>query len=100
VLPYRENLAKQMSPLPYVHAGVPPIISVHGDSDPAVPYTQKQRLHQALDKAGLAHELVTIPNGKHGGFTDEENLKAYAAIRAFLSKHELPTFTTTWPSQV
>jgi acetyl esterase/lipase len=93
-LPYREELAKQMSPLTYIRAGIPPIISVHGDADPVVPYTQKQRLHQALEKAGVAHELVTIPNGKHGGFTDEENLRAYAAIRSFLSKHGLPTLTS------
>jgi acetyl esterase/lipase len=92
-LPYRDELAKQLSPLTYVRAGIPPIISVHGDADPTVPYTQKQRLHQALDKAGLAHELVTIPNGKHGGFTDQDNLKAYSSIRAFLSRYGLPTFT-------
>ena len=94
VLPNREELAKQVSPLTYVRAGIPPIISVHGDADPVVPYTQKQRLHTALAKAGVAHELVTIPNGKHGGFTDEENLKAYAAIRTFLSQHGLPTSTS------
>jgi dipeptidyl aminopeptidase/acylaminoacyl peptidase len=94
LLPNRVELAKQLSPLTYVRAGIPPIISVHGDADPTVPYTQKQRLHEALDKAGLPHELVTIPNGKHGGFTDAENLKAYTAIRAFLAKHNLPTFTS------
>jgi acetyl esterase/lipase len=93
VLPYRDELARQVSPLTYVRAGIPPIISVHGDADPTVPYTQKQRLHAALDKAGLPHEFVTIPGGKHGGFTDAENLKAYAAIRAFLAKQNLPTLT-------
>jgi len=93
-LPNREELAKELSPLTYVRAGIPPIISVHGDADPVVPYTQKQRLHQALAKAGVPHELVTIPNVKHGGFSDEENLKAYAAIRSFLSQHGLPTSTT------
>jgi acetyl esterase/lipase len=93
-LPNREELAKQVSPLTYVRAGIPPIISVHGDADPVVPYTQKQRLHQALAKAAVPHDLVTIPHGKHGGFTDEENLKAYAAIRTFLSQHGLPTSTS------
>jgi len=90
-LPNRMELAKQLSPLTYVRAGIPPIISVHGDADPTVPYTQKQRLHEALGKAGLPHELVTIPAGKHGGFSDAENLKAYAAIRAFLGKFNLST---------
>ncbi|HZP33738.1 MAG TPA: alpha/beta hydrolase [Candidatus Acidoferrales bacterium] len=94
VLPDREELAKQVSPITYVRAGIPPIISVHGDADPVVPYAQKQRFHEALAKAGVAHELVTIPNGKHGGFTDEENLKALAAIRSFLSQHGLPVSAT------
>jgi hypothetical protein len=30
---------------------------------------------------------------KHGGFTDGENLKAYAAIRALLGKFNLPATT-------
>jgi acetyl esterase/lipase len=92
-LPYRDELAKQVSPLTYVRAGIPPIISIHGDADPTVPYSQKQALHAVLDKAGLAHELVTIPGGKHGGFTDAENLRAYTAIRAFLGKYKLPVST-------
>jgi len=90
-LPNRQELAKAVSPITYVRAGIPPIISIKGDADPTVPYEQETRLHAALDKAGAAHELFVIPNGKHGGFTDEENLKAYAAIRAFLAKHNLPT---------
>jgi acetyl esterase/lipase len=99
----REEIAKQVSPITYVRTGLPPIISVHGDADPTVPYTQKQRFHQALDKIGAAHELITVPGGKHGGFTEQENLKAYAAIRAFLAKHNILTGagakTTTSSSQ-
>jgi acetyl esterase/lipase len=83
----RDEIAKQVSPLTYVKAGIPPVFSVHGDQDPTVPYTQKQKFHQALDKAGLPHELFTVPGGKHGGFTEEENVKIYAAVRAFLTKY-------------
>ena len=85
----REEIARQVSPLTYVGSGIPPIISVHGDADPTVPYSQKQRFHQALEKIGAAHELVTVPGGKHGGFTDAEQMKNYAAIRAFLTRHGL-----------
>jgi acetyl esterase/lipase len=88
-LPYREELARQLSPETYVKAGMPPIISVHGDADPTVPYSQKRRLHDALERAGIAHELVTIPGGKHGGFTDAEKLAALAKIRSFLAKHNV-----------
>ena len=87
----REEIAKEVSPITYVRQGLPPIISVHGDADPTVPYAQKQRFHQALDKIGAGHELITVPGGKHGGFTEQENLKAYAAIRAFLTKHNILT---------
>src|SRR5262249_2037444 len=37
-LPNRDDLAKQLSPEAYAKAGIPPIISVHGDADPTVPY--------------------------------------------------------------
>jgi acetyl esterase/lipase len=82
----REEIAKRVSPLTYVRAGLPPIISIQGDADPTVPYSQNVRLHQALDRAGVRNEFVTIPGGKHGGFSDAEIAKAYAEIRGFLDK--------------
>jgi len=90
----REELAKRVSPLTYVRAGLPPIISIQGDADPTVPYSQNVRLHQALDKAGIRNELVTIPGGKHGGFSDTEMARAYAAIRGFLDKQNILRQTT------
>jgi acetyl esterase/lipase len=87
----REEIARQVSPITHARAGIPPIISVHGDADPTVPYSQKQRLHQTLDRIGVAHELVTVAGGGHGGFTDAEQTKNYAAIRAFLTKHNILT---------
>ena len=91
----REEIAKQVSPITHARAGIPPIISVHGDADPTVPYSQKQRFHQALDQIGAPHELVTVPGGRHGGFTDAEQMKNYAAIRTFLTKHNVLTARTT-----
>lgn len=90
-LPSREELARQLSPATYVRAALPPIISVHGDADPTVPYSQKKLFHEALERAGAAHQLITVPAGKHGGFSDAEQMKNYAAIRAFLNQHGLPT---------
>jgi len=85
----RDDVAKRVSPLTYVRAGIPAIISIQGDADPTVPYSQNVRLHQALDKVGVRNQLVTIPAGKHGGFTDAEMMKAYQAIRAFLDKDNI-----------
>ena len=77
-------IAKKVSPLSYVRAGVPAIITIHGDNDDVVPYSHAVRLHQALTKAGVKNELVTIPGGKHGFFTDKETLAAYDKIWKFL----------------
>jgi acetyl esterase/lipase len=85
--PNRADIAKASSPLTYVRSGVPPTISIHGDADPTVPYAHSVRLQDALQKAGVAHELVTIPGGGHGGFPPAEWQRAYTAIHAFLTRH-------------
>ena len=85
----RDDLAKQVSPLSYVRAGLPPIITIHGDDDDVVPYSQAVRLHTALDKAGVTNQLVPIPGRKHGGFNRQELVNSYAAIRAFLRKNNI-----------
>ncbi|MBK9708752.1 MAG: alpha/beta hydrolase [Acidobacteria bacterium] len=85
-LPDREDVAKRVSPIHYVRAGLPPILTIHGDADPTVPYAHGVKLHEALTKAGVPNQLLTIPGGKHGGFTKEESLKIFAAIQEFLKK--------------
>ena len=70
----RYEIAKRVSPLEYVRPGLPPILTIHGDADPTVPYSHGTRLHEALNKAGVPNQLLTIPGGKHGGFTREETL--------------------------
>jgi fermentation-respiration switch protein FrsA (DUF1100 family) len=62
---------------------LPPILTIHGDADPTVAYSHGVRLHEALSKAGVANQLLTIPGGKHGGFTREEQARAFLAIRDF-----------------
>ncbi len=83
----RAELAKQLSPLSYVRSGLPPILTVHGDADPIVPYDEAVRLHAALDKAGVPNQLVTIHGGGHGGFSREELIASFATIRAFLRRN-------------
>jgi acetyl esterase/lipase/peptidoglycan/xylan/chitin deacetylase (PgdA/CDA1 family) len=85
----REELARQLSPINYVRAGLPPILTIHGDQDDIVPYNQAVRLHAALDKAGAPNQLVTLPGRKHGGFNKQDLVNSYAVIREFLRKHNL-----------
>jgi acetyl esterase/lipase len=87
--PNRGEIAKRLSPLEYVRPGLPPVLMIHGDADPTVPYQHSVRLKAALDKAGVPNEFFTVPGGKHGGFSPEQNVKVYGVIRAFLKKHAL-----------
>lgn len=89
-LPNREELARQVSPINYVRAGLPPIITIHGDQDEIVPYSQAVRLHEALSKAGVPNRLVTMRGAGHGGFNRQQFMESYAAIREFLRQHGLP----------
>jgi len=89
--PSRTDLAKRVSPLTYVRKGSPPIITVHGDKDPVIPYEQAVRLHKALDGEKVQNQLVTIWGGGHGGYsvfpwTQEQNRGAYDAVFQFLVK--------------
>ena len=83
------RIAKRVSPLTYVRRELPPVITVHGDADPIVPYSHAVRLHEALDNAGVPNELLTVPGGGHGGFTVAESEMIYAAIRDFLGRHDV-----------
>jgi acetyl esterase/lipase len=83
----RDDVARRASPISYVRAELPPILSIHGDADPIVPYDQAVRLHEALDAAGAPNRLVTVPGGGHGGFSDAEMSRIYGEIREFFARH-------------
>ena len=83
------DLARRVSPLSYVRPGLPPVLSVHGDADPTVPYDDAVRLHAALQKAGVPNQLLTIPGGKHGGWRPQDYVQIYATLAQFLAAHHL-----------
>ncbi len=85
----RVEAARRVSPLTYIRRELPPILTIHGDADPTVPYTHATRLHAALQKAGAQSELVTIPQGRHGNFPLPDQLRAVDAMRSFLAKHAI-----------
>lgn len=85
--PNRMEVARLVSPMTYVRAGVPPLLRVHGDADQTVPYDQAVREIESLRKAGVPAELVTVPGGGHGNFPREHVLRAWTAIETFLTKN-------------
>lgn len=87
--PHRMEIAKQVSPLTHVRVGLPPIMTIHGDADPIVPYSQAQRFHEALKEAKVPEFLYTIPKGVHDHFTVEQKEGIRKAINWFLKQHRL-----------
>jgi acetyl esterase/lipase len=86
----RKEVAKSVSPLYYVSASAPPVLTIHGSADDVIPYSQSVRFHKALSNAGVANQLLTIDGAHHGDFTDEQIAHAYAAVRSFLRTHVTP----------
>lgn len=87
--PNRMEVARLVSPMTHVRAGLPPTLVIHGDADPIVPFDQAVRIVDALKKAGVTAELFTVPGGRHGNFPREHVLGAWTAIESFLVKNGL-----------
>jgi len=85
--PNADEIAKRVSPINMVLKSNPPIITIHGDHDEVVPYSQAVRLKEELDKAGVPNQLYTVAGGGHGGFSPEEMQKIWATIRQFLNQN-------------
>ena len=88
-LPNASEIARSVSPLTYVRAGLPPIITIHGDKDDVVPYSHATRLHEALTKAGDVNKLVTVKGGGHGMFAQRDYVTAFDEIWKFLQDNKV-----------
>ncbi len=82
----RLELAKRLSPMTYVRAGLPPTLTVQGENDHTVPHEQGVRLTAALRAAGVDAEMMTVPGAGHG-FSREQWPAVHARIFAFLAVH-------------
>jgi acetyl esterase/lipase len=89
-LPNPVEVGKSVSPVTLVRPSVPAVISIHGDADPTVPYSQATKLHARLKQAGVKEMLLTVNGGGHGGYSREQSEKLFAAIARFLAEVSQP----------
>lgn len=54
------------SPYHRLHAGMPPVFSIHGDADTACPVTSAIAAHERLRVLGVPAKLVVLPGRGHG----------------------------------
>jgi acetyl esterase/lipase len=88
-MPNAQEVARRVSPMTYVRRDLPPILTVHGDADPIVPYSHATRLRDALSSAGARNDLYTVHGGGHGNYSAEERVKIYERIHEFLAKYKV-----------
>lgn len=60
------DLVRQASPITYVRANNPPILTFQGTTDDIVPASQATLLHEALEEAGVPQKLVLMEGEGHG----------------------------------
>jgi acetyl esterase/lipase len=82
----KQELARLASPLHFVTPKAAPFLIMHGDQDPLVPLQQSESLNEALKKAGVASELITLKGSGHGSplFSAPEQV---LAMKTFIDKH-------------
>jgi acetyl esterase/lipase len=95
------------NPLRYVTPSDPPLMILHGGSDPLVPHHQGEQLYMELNKACLESTFISLPKAGHGpwnGFLTDDGIREAATIRTTrASGCEVtnPTpFTPTWKTVI
>ena len=84
------NFFTPYMPVLNVDAAYPPTLLIHGDRDTDVPHAQSVLMAEALKKAGVEHDFVTIKDGEHGfdRHQDDPQVKAaFEQVLAFLDEH-------------
>jgi acetyl esterase/lipase len=76
--------AKEVSPLTYIHPGLPPTFIINGDSDHTYNPTQSYKLKAALEAAHVPVQEDIVVGGGHGNFPPAENLKGELLWMQFL----------------
>jgi len=60
-----------------------PTMLLHGDKDTDVPFEQSVQMAKELERHGVEHEFIRIPNGGHGFDTTLH----FDRVLAFLDRH-------------
>jgi acetyl esterase/lipase len=86
-----DSLNNIFSPVSYIVAESVPVLTIHGDADPVVPYQQAEILTHVLNDHGVKNKLLTIPGKKHGNFSAYERTHIFKQIWNFLESVGIET---------
>jgi dipeptidyl aminopeptidase/acylaminoacyl peptidase len=83
-----DALAK-LSPMTYLDRVKSPLFIVQGATDPRVPAGEAIQIHDALEKRGIATDLMIFPDEGHGAQKRENRVLTSGHAIAFFQKHLL-----------
>jgi acetyl esterase/lipase len=74
----RQRIAREISPIYFVHSNEPPILILHGDADMIVPVQQSESFVTRCQEVGATAKLVVEPGKGHGwpGFMNDLSMFA------------------------
>ena len=78
------DLAKKVSPLTYIHPGLPPTFIINGDHDSTYNPTQSYKLKAALDAAHVPVVEDIVAGAGHGNFSPAESQKGTIMWMTFM----------------
>ena len=80
----KPDVARLASPIYQLDEDDPPVLLIHGDQDPQMPFEQSKELQRACGKMGVSCELIPVQGGVHGGkaFYEKQMLDRVAAFLA------------------
>lgn len=82
------EIVKKANPIAYLsrERDCPPILIMHGDRDPLVPFNQSVRLYEAMKELGKEVRLIKMKGGSHAyfGFKSE---KAIETVIQYLNQY-------------
>lgn len=81
-----DALAK-LSPMTYVDRTKAPLLIMQGASDPRVPAGEAIQIHDALERRGVACDLMIFPDEGHGAQKRENRVLMLGGAVAFFEKH-------------
>lgn len=98
---------RRANPVNYISEADPPIMILHGNSDPVVAHNQGELFYQALNKACHDSIFISLPQAGHGptlAFLTDDETRTAATIRSTSSEGcsiENPKpYTPTWSTLI
>jgi dipeptidyl aminopeptidase/acylaminoacyl peptidase len=80
------DVAWQSSPVSAIASWKSPVLLIHGDDDRNVRFNQTTDLVRRLDKAGVSHEELVIPDDTHHFMRHANQVRVDAAVAAFFDR--------------